>query len=91
MPSMPDLFASGAFVDLVLIFLVIETIAIVVWWRWKRRGIAPADFLPGMCSGALMLLALRAVLADAGWALPTICLLAAGVAHLIDVARRWQT
>lgn len=56
----------------------------------RKHGIAPADFLPGMISGALMLLALRAVLAGAGWMVPTLCLLAAGGAHLVDVLRRWR-
>lgn len=76
MQMMSDLFASGAFVDWVLIFLVIEAVAVIGYWLWRRRGIAPADFLPGMISGALMLLALRAVLA--------------GGEHLVDVLRRWR-
>jgi len=91
MSMMSDLFASGAFVDAVLIVLVLEAAAVIGYWLWKKRGIAPADFLPGMCSGALMLLALRAVLAGSGWLVPTLCLMAAGAAHLIDVRRRWRS
>lgn len=70
--------------------LVLEAVGIVGYWVWSRRGIAPADFLPGLCSGALMLLALRAVLAGASWVLPSVCLMAAGLAHLVDVLRRWR-
>ena len=90
MSMMSSLFADGVLVDIVLIVVVLEAIALLAYWRWKRRGVAPADPLPGLCSGALMLLALRAVLAGSGWMIPTLCLTAAGVAHLIDVTRRWR-
>ncbi|MFL9500854.1 hypothetical protein KQX63_07610 [Rhodopseudomonas palustris] len=90
MQMMSELFASGTVVDAVLIFLLVEAIAVIGYWLWRKRGIAPADFLPGMISGALMLLALRAVLAGAGWMVPTLCLMAAGGAHLVDVLRRWR-
>lgn len=90
MSMMSDLFAGGLIVDLILGFLVLEAIGVIGYWMWKRRGIAPADFLPGLCSGALMVLALRAVLAGASWALPTACLMLAGLAHLVDVLRRWR-
>ena len=90
MQMMSELFASGTVVDVVLIFLLVEAIAVIGYWLWRKRGIAPADFLPGMISGALMLLALRAVLAGAGWMVPTLCLMAAGGAHLVDVLRRWR-
>ncbi|ACF00251.1 hypothetical protein [Rhodopseudomonas palustris] len=90
MQMMSELFASGTVVDAVLIFLLVEAIGVIGYWLWRKRGIAPADFLPGMISGALMLLALRAVLAGAGWMVPTLCLLAAGGAHLVDVLRRWR-
>ncbi|OPF91242.1 hypothetical protein I8G32_01573 [Rhodopseudomonas palustris] len=90
MQMMSELFASGTVVDAVLIFLLVEAIGVIGYWLWRKHGIAPADFLPGMISGALMLLALRAVLAGAGWMVPTLCLLAAGGAHLVDVLRRWR-
>ncbi|KIZ41243.1 hypothetical protein OO17_15705 [Rhodopseudomonas palustris] len=91
MATMTGFFASGHFVDLVLLFLVVEAIAVVGYWRRTRRGIRPAEFLPGLCSGALMLLALRVTLAGGGWLVPTLCLGAAGIAHLIDVSRRWRS
>ena len=58
MQMMSELFASGTVVDAVLIFLLVEAIGVIGYWLWRKRGIAPADFLPGMISGALMLLAL---------------------------------
>ena len=91
MSMMSDLFASGWVVDLILGFLVLEAAGVVGYWVWRRRGIAPADFLPGLCSGALMLLALRAVLNGSFWVLPSVCLMVAGLAHLVDVMRRWRS
>lgn len=90
MSTMSSLFADGVLVDIVLAVVVLEAIALLAFWAWKRRGVAPADLLPGLCSGALMLLALRSVLAGSGWIIPTLCLTAAGLAHLVDVTRRWQ-
>ncbi|MFC0241684.1 hypothetical protein [Rhodopseudomonas telluris] len=91
MSMMSDLFADGLLVDLILGFLVLEAVGIIGYWVWRKRGIAPADFLPGLCSGALMLLALRAVLSGASWVLPSVCLMVAGLAHLVDVLRRWRS
>ncbi|KPF92554.1 hypothetical protein NML43_01085 [Rhodopseudomonas palustris] len=90
MSMMSELFARGVLVDVVLAFLVVEAVAIVGYWLWRKRGIAPADFLPGLCSGALMLLALRMVIAGTSWVLPSVCLMVAGLAHLVDVRRRWR-
>lgn len=85
---MTDVFPR--FVDLVLLFLVVEAAVLAIIWHRTGRGIAPADVLPGICSGALMLIALRLTIQGAGWPLPMVCLAAAGVAHLIDLRRRWR-
>jgi hypothetical protein len=87
---MADLFASGRLVDLILIVVVIEATALLLLWRRKRWGVAPSDLLPNLCAGVFLLLALRAVLADAGWMTAAFCLAAAGFAHLIDIYRRWR-
>ena len=87
---MTEFFARGHFVDLVLLFVAIEAVVVVAYWYKTGRGVAPADFLPGLCSGALMLLALRFTLGGAGWVLPSACLAGAGIAHLFDVQTRWR-
>jgi hypothetical protein len=86
---MADLFASGRLIDLILIVVVLEAGLLSLLWRYARRGIAPADLLPNLCAGAFLLLALRATLAGAGWMVASGCLAAAGLAHLIDIYRRW--
>ena len=88
---MADLFASGRLVDLILFVVVIEAAALLLYWARARRGIPPLDLLPNLCSGVFLLLALRATLAGSGWMMASFFLAAAGLAHLIDVYRRWRT
>ena len=87
---MADLFASGRLVDFILVVVVLEAAVLLLYWAGARRGIAPLDLLPNLCAGAFLLLALRATLAGSGWMIASLCLSAAGLAHLIDVYRRWR-
>lgn len=87
---MPDLFASGRLVDLILVLVVIEAVALTLHWRRTRQGIAPVDLLPNLCAGAFLMLALRVTLASGGWKIASACLAAAGLAHLADISKRWR-
>jgi hypothetical protein len=87
---MAELFASGRLIDIILIIVVIEATVFFMMWRRSGRGIAPLDLLPNLCAGAFLLLAMRVTLAGGGWMIACGCLSAAGVAHLIDVYRRWR-
>jgi hypothetical protein len=87
---MADLFASGRLVDIVLILIVLEVVAIALYKRNTGRGIALADLLPNILAGAFLLVALRVSLAGGGWAAVSGCLACAGIAHVVDVGRRWQ-
>lgn len=87
---MADLFSSGRLVDFILIVVVVEAAALLLYWVRARRGIAPLDLLPNLCAGVFLLLALRATLAGGGWMMANLCLAAAGLAHLTDVCQRWR-
>lgn len=87
---MADLFASGHLVDLILVLVVIEAMALALYWRRTARGVAPLDLLPNLCAGAFLLLALRVTLTGGDWMLASGCLAAAGLAHLADLYRRWR-
>jgi hypothetical protein len=87
---MAELFASGRLVDLILIIVVIEGGCLSIFWRSRRRGVSPGDLLPNLCAGAFLLLALRLALGGAGWELSCASLAAAGLAHLVDLSRRWR-
>jgi hypothetical protein len=87
---MAELFASGSLIDLILILVAIEAACLILYWRSKHRGIAPANLLPNLFAGVFLLLALRLSLAQAGWELCCGSLAAAGLSHLVDLGRRWR-
>jgi len=69
---------------------------IVVEWlllRWYHRstgkGPGPADLLPNLLSGALLLLAVRLALAQVWWGYLAFVLLLSLGTHLLDLHRRW--
>lgn len=78
-------------VDAILLLVVAEIVALTMLWRWRRRGIAPADLIPNVLAGGFLLLTVRLVLGGAGWMACSACLAAAGLAHLVDLTRRWRT
>ena len=87
---MAEWFASGRLVDLILALVVVEVIVLALYWRATRRGVPLADLLPNILAGAFLLLALRLSLGGFGWQPCCACLAAAGVAHLVDLRRRWM-
>ncbi len=87
---MSGFFADGTVVDLILVFMLLEGIVLAVYRRRTGRGIAFVDLVAMLLAGAFLLLALRAALAGAPWSRIAIWLLAALVAHLVDLARRWR-
>jgi hypothetical protein len=62
---------------------------LAVMHRRSGRGLAPGDFLPTMLSGLCLMFALRAGLTGAGWGWVAAGLLLSGVAHAVDLRRRW--
>jgi hypothetical protein len=87
---MAELLSSGHLVDAILLLVTCEVIVLSLLWRSTGKGIAPSDLIPNILAGAFLLLALRLALSDAGWISCCACLAAAGVAHLIDLRRRWH-
>ena len=73
---MEALFQSGRVVDLILLLIVIELLAL-------------ADVLPYLLSGAALLVAVRVALTAGSWPLMALALLFAFAAHLYDLYRRW--
>jgi hypothetical protein len=84
-------FLSGAHtVDLVLAVVAVEVVAITAYWHAKHRGIAPAQLIPNLAAGALLLFALRFSLSGYAWPWYTACLALAGIANLADLRQRWR-
>jgi hypothetical protein len=87
---MINFFSSVHAVDLILAIVAIEIAAITRYWQTRRRGIAPAQLLPNLLAGALLLLALRLALSDFAWPWYTACLALAGIANVADLRQRWR-
>jgi hypothetical protein len=75
--------------DAILVAVLLEAAVLRWWFARTGRGPAPREWLPTLCAGAALMLALRAALADAHPAWIGAALLGAGVAHALDLARRW--
>ncbi len=87
---MSDFFATGHVVDLILGFMVLEGVALLAYGARTGEGLAPVDLLIGLVPGALLLLALRGALVASWWGWIALFLMAALLAHLADLRRRWR-
>jgi hypothetical protein len=87
---MAELFASGAIIDLIIILVLLETMTLIGLRRMTGRGPRPAILLPTLASGLLLMLALRAAIADAPWPLIALPLSLALITHLLDLSQRWH-
>jgi hypothetical protein len=87
---MTDLVESGRVVDLILVFVVIEALALVAYRRITRRGLRLPGILLMLLPGVCLLLALRGALVGAAPWVVLAWLAAALVAHLLDLWVRWR-
>jgi hypothetical protein len=76
-------------VDLVITFLLVEAAILVVWRLATGQGLAVGSLLPMMAAGGFILLALHFALDGASGLVVMACLACSGVAHALDVRRRW--
>lgn len=82
---MAELFASGRIVELILLFVVLESIGLILWRRRAARGPSARALLANLGAGAALLLALRACLAGADWPWIALWLTLALAAHAGDL------
>ncbi len=83
---MNELFTSGHAIDLVIAVMALE--ALVLRGLLNRRHALP---LPTLVAGLCLLLAWRLAQGGAPWTWIALMLSAAGMAHALDVWRRWST
>ncbi|MES1161828.1 MAG: hypothetical protein ABUL50_02040 [Rhizobacter sp.] len=88
---MHDASMIALLIDLVIVFTLVEAVALALYHRVSGHGVAPRDFLVNMVSGLCLMLALRCLVRDAGTAWVALCLLAAGLAHGTDLWLRWRS
>jgi len=85
-----ELIESGRIVDVMLVFVILE-VALLLGYHWiTGRGIPARWLLINIGAGGSLMLALRAVFAEAEWWVVATCLIAALVFHVADLAQRWR-
>jgi len=87
---MAEFFTGGRTIDLVLLMIALEAIALMVLWRMSRCPLPPLATLLILAPGACLLLAARAALAGASWVWVSSLFLVALFIHLVDLRQRWQ-
>lgn len=88
---MSALFASGRVVDVIVLLMAAEAVALVAYRRACGAGPAFSALLPNFLAGLFLLLALRAALAEASWGWIAAALAGSLLAHLADLRSRWRT
>jgi hypothetical protein len=83
---MQSLFTSGHIMDVVVAFIVFEMLLLAF-----RRPAALPPALPSLCAGLGLALGLRAVLTGADWRWLLLCVAGSGLAHALEVRRRWRS
>jgi uncharacterized membrane protein YGL010W len=84
------LLADGRLVVWIIALMVVEA-AVLLFWRARTGGGLPvSSVLSLLASGVFLMLAVRAALTAAGTASVAAWLLAALVAHVVDLLVRWQ-
>ena len=87
---MIETFSIAQVIDAVIVFTLVECLALVAYHRSTGRGVEVRDFFANMVSGLCLMFALRCLATDAGVATVALFLLAAGVAHGVDILMRWK-
>lgn len=85
-----DLIGSGRIVDIMVLFVVIEVIVLIVYWKRTGKGVPTVPLLANIGAGGSLMLALGATLKGMGSATIALCLIASLIFHLTDLAIRWQ-
>lgn len=88
---MDALFANGRAIDGILILMLAEAVAVLFLRKMRGNGPAVVPFLGNLAAGAFLLLAVRGAMVGAGPSTMAALLLAAFLAHLMDLALRWRT
>ena len=88
--NLSSIISSGRIVDIMVIFVVIEVLALVVYWRRTGRGVPTVPLLANVGAGGSLMLALGATLKGFETQVIALCLVSSLVFHFADLAIRWK-
>ena len=90
MDLLQSLFRSGAIIDLILLLMAVEAVALLAWRHFTGTGVTPRALVPFLAAGVCLMLAVKFALTGQDWFLIALALAGAFVFHLTDIALRWQ-
>ncbi|MBY0611295.1 MAG: hypothetical protein K2P80_03840 [Beijerinckiaceae bacterium] len=85
---MADWFASGRIIDIVLLLVALEALALAFWRRRSGRSPSGLAMLPNLLAGASLMLALRFALTGMSWVWIALMMVVSLIAHAFDLAAR---
>lgn len=88
---MSSLFESGHIIDVILAFMAAEAALLIIAKARIGYGLSPRAAASVLLPGLALMLALRAALVGNDWAIVALFLVAALIAHLIDLRLRLKT
>ncbi len=80
--------SSGRMVELIIVFILIEIVALLAWRSRSPRLLRKPALLGNLLAGLFLMIAVRAALGDWPWQIVATSLSAAFVAHLADLRGR---
>ena len=83
-----SLLAGTAWLDGVILLVLLEAAGLCWWFARTGRGLPPAVLLPNLAAGLCLMLAVRCVLTAAHPAWAALAMAGAGLAHLADLFQR---
>jgi hypothetical protein len=87
---MQEFLQDGRMIEVILALVALEAGVLIAWFRFTGRGVAPISLVVNLMAGAFLLLALLAVLHNSSFWTLGLCLAAALLAHIADLAIRWN-
>ena len=81
---------GGGLIDTIILITLLEIAALLAFHYKTKRGLAPRDYLLNAASGLCLMLALRCSLMGSSWYFIPLFLMAAGLAHVADLATRFK-
>lgn len=91
MQTLEALIASGRIVDIMLVFVAIEVLALLIYRGVTGRGLGVAALLLNIGAGGSLMVALKLVFDEAPWQWVAAALVASLVFHASDIVYRWRT
>ena len=87
---MTDTALVAPLIDAVIVLTLIEGAALLAYHARSGRGVAPREFAANLIAGLALMLALGGLAHRVAPLWIALALLGAGIAHGVDMARRWQ-